>query len=1271
VTLGALLAAGGAGWLLWDAGAQERSSAVSDRQGPLLTGRVSARGAGDAPADEGEFAVTGIVLDEVSKPAAGIRVEARLLAPPKAPGDATPEDTTSTELADLLRASGPNAQPPVAANATTTADGTFALTLKKRGEYELRPAPEPPRLGIARKVTIDLHPHEAVTLRLATGTPLRGRVIDAQDHGVAAFVDASHEFGWQEEETWSAGPVATAFGNGAFTFEAVPEGTVDVRVRVPGRMVVSAQAKLPHPDELVIRIGADAPLLAGVVTDLERRPVAGAQVGVLVAVPQGLAPGLDVEYVATSDAEGRYRIAGPYGGTVTRARAAAAGYLSLDESPPLARWSGLALKTEAESTLDLTLWQGGSLTGTVRERGTGKPLAGARIQVLFAAVDARLTAPEGLEALSDAEGRYTVARLPVGRAVLWVEHPTHYFAPLEALPHASAVTTDLEISSEAVPDPPAALTVFLAREGGKLVKDLELDRGLEVSGRVVDAAGAPVEGAEIRATGRGLDVGWSWDVVPPDPTALARSGPDGRFTAQGLAPRSEWSLHAKKKGFLGEPSPPFPLVAGAPAPEVVLRMHASAAVAGRVVDGSGNPVPDAWINCWYSGSTPLGANDDGAQSRQDGTYRLEGLAPGSVELGVWRHGASAQLTLRDLKSGEVREGIELALGGTRQVLSGVLVDEQGAAVRSKSLWAKPVGSKLNWTAYAYSGRDGTFRFETGAPGKIRIYPEGAPQVELAEVDVPGTDVRVVWKDRPATVVEGLVTDAAGKPVPLCSVTLAYAWGDESRQSDSSTAVNGWFRRHLRGVAPIQVKVQHARDADGHRLNLKDETLNLTEVPTGPLTIALKPGLLVAGHVLDAQGRPVPGVPVGAGEVRETTDEEGAFRLGGLADGSVNLVCSARAPWIAPPPQTVPAGSEDVVFRLKAGLAITGRVIDEEGRPVTDGEVDARWSAVGGDGDSALNASLGREGRFRFDGLPESALVTVTVRFWSERPPRRVAGVRPGTDNLVIDLGAGVTVEGFVVDAHGRPFTQCTVRFGAREDEGDDWEAELQPDGTFRAGGLSPGPVWIGVRRDDGGQGPARVRVEAPATKVRIVMPPTSPIRGRITGAGPDASRFRVWACQSGSTDCVSAQDVAKDGAFTIEGVGTAGTWMVAAHADGDDRYAFAGPFPSGAQDVALELRAGRSIEGTVTKPEGRVAPRSTWIYLRSEGAGVPWTLDARMDEEGRFVFRGLPPGRYSISVTSYGGGSWTASREGIADGTRDVKLVLATEDEGGGGNACG
>jgi|GEM_PF-1813553 len=1277
-------AAGAAGWLVLGESADDSSEALfgaaehevkEPALGPMLSGTTRAKTENGA-LDEGRFEIPGRVLDSKGKPVAGVAVTARRR------GDAydvhDPRRWQGNSFAALERAfvelSSAEA-PPVASRASSAADGTFTLLVTRRGEYDLRAEPAPPRVGTTTSWYLNATPPRVpVELHVLDGSALRGRVVDEQGQGVAAVLRA----GWSSEARgWSALPLTTDPATGAFAYPAVPAGKVRIEVSIPGKLRFTSRAIVTPTDaEVVIRVSGGTPLLTGLVRGADGRPIAGARVAASIqrayeaGVPAS-GEAVSVRYFAQSDSEGAFELGGPFVGALSGLEAAAAGYVPSSTAPPLASWSGLELAEGRAGRVEIVLYQGGILEGRVLEISTGQPLAGADVQVLPMAVDARMTRPPQSRALSDAQGRYRVEGIAVGRSVLLVRHASHHLPALEAMASRSGNGQVFWSEDMATPVAPPSMTIFIEREGQRLTRDLELSPGVGVRGLVVDSQGQPVAGAEVRARGMGLgQAAWQWGLhTDPGAPLLATSGPDGRFEIAGLPARKDWVLFAKKAPLVGENSAPTAVSAEAPPKDLVLKLVSGCVVAGRVLDGLGLPVSGATVYVSSQSQDMQGEHVQG-RSKEDGTFRLEGLPWGQAALSVSSQGlGNSHQQLDPLTAGEVREDIEIKLGAGTATLTGVLVDEKGNPVAYKQLMAINQAGGTN--SQTQSDSEGAFRFEGLGVGSTQIFGgDWSNRAELTTVTTPTQDVRVTWKEPPSGVLEGLVLDPQGKPVPICQVKVKGAGGNSGEMmhwggQQGELAVNGWFRRQAQGAAPYSVVVSRPQDGEGRALNLKGKTVPVPDLKACPITITLEAGVEIAGRVLDGSGRGVAGIAVAVGTVSTLTDAEGGFALGGLAEGPVIVQASPPAPFVRPQPVSTTTGTRDVVIRLTSGLAIAGEVRGPDGRPKGNGWVQASWKAPGS-GNGNQSANVGQDGRFRIEGVPPEAVATLSVQLWNQggggqAPPKTVENVRAGTEDLVIEVGVGAKVSGSVTDANGKPFSQGWVQVATRK-EGQQGDAsgsvmhhvEIKEDGSFTLEGLDPGkPLVLSVYLRDGGATAESVTVHPPATNVRLTVPAMTPIKGRIQGS-LGSGKWRVWAWLVSDTNKQArSRNIDSEGRFTLDGVSGAGPWMIGARSSDDERYALAGPVEGGAENVMLTLRQGRSIEGRLLTSDGTSPGENSNVSASQNG----WSTSARTDAQGNFKLRGLPPGRYTLQAWSNEGHQ--ATQADVEDGATGVRLTLA------------
>ena len=156
---------------------------------------------------------------------------------------------------------------------------------------------------------------------------------------------------------------------------------------------------------------------------------------------------------------------------------------------------------------------------------------------------------------------------------------------------------------------------------------MTLSAGRSLSGRVVDAGGAPVTAFVVRY--RRVDGSFTRS------KAQEFESKDGTFTIEGLADGT-WSIAAMTDTH----APKAVLEVSVPntSKDPRLEVHEGVTISGRVVDADGKPLPDARITAW---SLEAGTEEDlgpwySSKSRVDaeGRYTIRGLAPGSIRLYV-------------------------------------------------------------------------------------------------------------------------------------------------------------------------------------------------------------------------------------------------------------------------------------------------------------------------------------------------------------------------------------------------------------------------------------------------------------------------------------------------------------------------------------------------------------------------------------------------------------------------------------------------------------
>lgn len=247
--------------------------------------------------------------------------------------------------------------------------------------------------------------------------------------------------------------------------------------------------------------------------------------------------------------------------------------------------------------------RGAELTGVVTDAATGAPIAGARIGLGWRLQKA---------VPSDGDGAFTMRGFSVAS-----QETVHCAAPGYA--------------RRAVQLPPA--------DAGPLRVDFALERGVQVVGRVVDAAREPVADVYVAAIGRGEHT-THWEP--------ARTAADGTFCITGFPRGIEGVLMLRKPGlatlvyFLPKPAGDGQIDFG------TVAVRAPRLVSGVVRDENGAPLAGTWLQltgvngdaAWLATAPATWprlasyANRRNTQTDAHGRFTFLDVAPGEYLLGA-------------------------------------------------------------------------------------------------------------------------------------------------------------------------------------------------------------------------------------------------------------------------------------------------------------------------------------------------------------------------------------------------------------------------------------------------------------------------------------------------------------------------------------------------------------------------------------------------------------------------------------------------------------
>ena len=563
---------------------------------------------------------------------------------------------------------------------------------------------------------------------------------------------------------------------------------------------------------------------------------------------------------------------------------------------------------------------------------------------------------------------------------------------------------------------------------------------------------------------------------------------------------------------------------------------------------------------------------------------------------------------------------------------------------------------------------------------VRLERSGFVDRELDPIEVPaeGLDLGDVVLEEGVTV-SGTTVDDRGRPVGDAEVAL-----DRSATMmlfTPTTRADGAGRFEIPDLAGEGEVYLQAR-AEGY-VPLSPVKVELP--PEGDVEVPMTRERVLTGRVVETGDRaPVAGAQLELSQQREVTvggsmqmslatslggtesDQQGMFRIPGLAPGSYSLTAQASGYRTAELAVTVPetGDPEPILVEIERGHAVDGVVLSADGQPVGGATVMATPAASQGFEHligSNPSVQSGADGRFRLEGLSEGRHQVV-----ASLDDDRVTEVItvPVTAPVELRLERGRKITGRVVDPDGQPVANAEV--GAFASSSGVF-AMIEPttsqaDGRFRLEGVAPGQYRVYADSDVGAASEQVTVVDDADATVELRIEAGGTVTGRVVGlASAELSSCRVSAPGSGG------QTVGSDGSFTLTGV-TFGQQQVTAMVMpiGKMRSVAVDVEPDRPAQVEIDFAKGVNLTGTVRRA-GRSA---AGVVVDVTGRTQDSLTSTVTSTDGSWEVTGLEPGEYEVAARSAAGATLTVesivlSGDGRLDldvpGGRISGLVLADE----------
>jgi protocatechuate 3,4-dioxygenase beta subunit len=468
-------------------------------------------------------------------------------------------------------------------------------------------------------------------------------------------------------------------------------------------------------------------------------------------------------------------------------------------------------------------------------------------------------------------------------------------------------------------------------------------------------------------------------------------------------------------------------------------------------------------------------------------------------------------------------------------------------------------------------------------------------------------------------VEGVVTNGrTGVPLPRANVTLCDLDPKSTTQYGALTTADGKFS--VIGMKPGSYAVTAARVGFVMpRGSFSRVKVTVTaDDKLSDVRVRLTPVGAIMGRVVDADGTPVERAEViaeGAGMRHDSsTDDQGQFRIGGLAPGR---------------------------YRVKASHdAIMYRSFMERSEIRTDGTTEVHTATTYYPG--VLRADQARRVEVRPDGeSPGIDIQLLRVPFVRVSGKARGMPREPRMAFVTVPLGG---------NGQGIP---------------------LEPDGSFEIWGLDPGKYRLGASWEGG---VATAEVEVASTNIENVelrVVPPSDIAGRLESETPESAQP-----VPGRKVILSEfpAPVGEDGTFNLEKV-PAGKYVVSLSWESQyvksmrlgsqtiDGRLLDLSNSSGGAELTLRLSAATgSVSGTVLDDQGKAVEARVALILDSENPGFA-TRYAKAKPDGSYAFQNLPPGRYKLVAVPEDDADLILQEPGLAEYEDAMDKVEVGEGE--------
>lgn len=422
---------------------------------------------------------------------------------------------------------------------------------------------------------------------------------------------------------------------------------------------------------------------------------------------------------------------------------------------------------------------------------------------------------------------------------------------------------------------------------------------------------------------------------------------------------------------------------------------------------------------------------------------------------------------------------------------------------------------------------------------------------------------------------------------------------------------------------------------------------LTET-SDPVVIRIGAGASVIVTVTDEDQKPIAGATVKVGEEKtETTDEKGIAKLSPVRPGWVGVVASKDGYADEAAFTTVGAAGATgtIALRLRKGFFVSGKVVDERGKPIAKARVTAHDGMWDFGTDKSRDAAITDDsGAFKVGPLAagtHSLRATDGEHAPTSSSPITVSG--QAVSGIEIVMQQGGVIAGTVVDKAKQPVAFATVRIAGKG--GNPWEqtarqATTDKAGAFELRGLSRTQMQIRAESDTAASAISDVDLSAKAsvTDLVLVLDVTGMIKGRVVDEiGRAVPEVQVNAfpdlLSGGSSEGLALAGLSSattdgDGVFTVHGLpdGAYRLWAARSSTNMWQEWGQHGTSAkTGDVDVKITLPAPGGLKGSLSiTGADKSVPTTASVQI---GQQAPTPVN-----DGTFEMNEVSPGTYDVMI---------------------------------------